>query len=140
MRSAKKKWHASRQIGRIPAAMLSVSAVGAMVLTTAACDSTQKAENRAELCVKIVKLALFNPFPGDEEKAERDVRKRADELDRLSDKAPDDTLRKAIESTADSLREAKPKDHGARTVVGYLKDQNERLTELRKTCLDYKHL
>nr|QUJ09155.1 Lon8 [Streptomyces sp.] len=139
MRSAKEKGYAKRRIGRLPgAAMLSVSVVGALVLTTAACDSTQKAADRGELCVKIVKLALFNPFPSDAEKAERDVRKRADELDRLGDDATDDTLRKVIESTADSLREARPKDHGPRTVVGYLKEQNERLSGLRKTCLDYK--
>jgi alkyl sulfatase BDS1-like metallo-beta-lactamase superfamily hydrolase len=139
MRSAKEKGHANRRISRLPgAAMLSVSVVGAMVLTTVACDSTQKAADRGELCAKVVKLALFNPFPSDAEKAERDVRKRADELDRLSDDATDDTLRKAIETTADSLREARPKDHGPRTVVGYLKDQNDRLTDLRKTCLDYK--
>ncbi|WP_159043371.1 hypothetical protein [Streptomyces sp. NBRC 110028] len=139
MRSAKEKGHTIRRIGRMRgAAMLSLSAVGAMILTTAACDSTQKAADRGELCVKIVKLTLFNPFPKDAEKAERDVQKRADELDRLGDDATDDTLRKVIESTADSLREAKPKDHGPRTVVGYLKEQNDRLSDLRKTCLDSK--
>ena len=142
MRSGKetrKAGRVNRRMGRLPgAAMLSVSVVGALVLTTAACDSTQKAADRGELCVKVMKLALFNPFPSDAEKAERDVKKRADELDRLGDDATDDTLRKVIESTADSLREARPKDHGPRTVVGYLKEQNERLTDLRKTCLDYK--
>ncbi|MFI0976453.1 hypothetical protein ACH4SP_05440 [Streptomyces sp. NPDC021093] len=122
-----------RHVGAVAVAM---SAITALLVGASACDPGQEALDRTEMCVKIVKITLFNPFPEDAAKAKRDVQERAEELDRLTASAPDEKLRKAIESTADSLRTAEPKDSGARTVVGYLTEQNERLKELRNTCLN----
>ncbi|WP_159401460.1 hypothetical protein [Streptomyces sp. NRRL F-5053] len=127
---------ARRRRGRWVA--LSLAAVCTLSLGASSCQDSEKKADRAEVCAKVLGQTLFNPFPKDAEKARKDVRERADKLDDLARQAPDSDLRKAIESTAASLRNANPKDHGARTVVGYLSEQNERLRELRKTCTDTK--
>ncbi|MFI9722649.1 hypothetical protein ACIHFE_23815 [Streptomyces sp. NPDC052396] len=117
---------------------LSLAVVCSLSLGTTACKSESKTKDRVEVCVKVLKLTLFNPVPGDAGKARKDVHERADKLDDLAKDAPDGDLRKAIESTARSLRNAKPKDHGARRVDRYITEQNDRLRELRQTCTDMK--
>ncbi|MEU3569779.1 hypothetical protein AB0E96_15320 [Kitasatospora sp. NPDC036755] len=120
---------------------LSLVAVCSLALGSTACKAvsdTKATADRVEVCSRVLGLTLFNPFPDDTDKARKDVRERADKLDELVKKAPDDDLRKAIESTAKSLREAEPKDHDVRTVIGYLAEQNDRLKELQKTCTDSK--
>ncbi|MFE9116188.1 hypothetical protein [Streptomyces sp. NPDC007172] len=103
-----------------------------------ACKPEAKTADRVEVCARVLGLSFFNPFPDDAAKARKDVRERADKLDELAGQAPDGDLRNAIESTARSLRQAEPMDSGARTVLGYLTEQNDRLRELRKTCTDTK--
>ncbi|ARF78346.1 hypothetical protein ACIG0C_11170 [Kitasatospora aureofaciens] len=128
---------ARRRPGR--RAALCLAAVTVLALGATACKvDTQTTADRVEVCSRVLGLTLFDPFPNDADKARKDVRERADKLDELAKIAPDDDLRKAVETTAKSLRDAQPKDHGARTVVDYLAEQNDRLRDLRKTCTDSK--
>ncbi|MGW7574661.1 hypothetical protein [Streptomyces sp. NPDC054765] len=124
--------------------------VGAAVITAAALtvgitgcnDVSAKTADRVELCARIVGKTFNNPFPDDVEKTKKEIRERADELDDMAKQAPDEKLRKAIESTAEKMRNAEVKGKGSsRTVIGYISDQNDRLKDLRNTCLnhdDYK--
>ncbi|WP_411145493.1 hypothetical protein [Streptomyces sp. x-80] len=100
-------------------------------------DVSAKTADRVELCAKIVGKTFTNPFPDDANKTEQDVRKRADELDEMAKEAPDEKLRQAIESTAEKMRHAEVKGKGtSRTALGYLSEQNDRLKDLRHTCLN----
>lgn len=118
--------------------VLTLAAVLLVGAGTSACQVSTKAADRIELCAKIFGKTFTDPFPDNVEEARKKMRDRADELDGLAKQAGDDKLRNAIQSTADKMRNADIREKGAvRTVVGYIGEQNDRIKELRQTCLDH---
>ncbi|MEU8783854.1 hypothetical protein [Streptomyces sp. NPDC048637] len=126
--------------GAVVAAVITAAAL--TVGITGCNDVSAKTADRVELCARVVGKTFNNPFPDDAEKTKKQVRERADELDDMAEQAPDEKLREAIKSTAEKMRNAEIKGKGSsRTVIGYISDQNDRLKDLRNTCLnrnDYK--
>ncbi|MGZ2360027.1 hypothetical protein LRE75_25630 [Streptomyces sp. 372A] len=101
-----------------------------------ACDSAQDALDRGDLCLDILDVALFDPDPSSADEARKDVRDRADRIDKIAGRTADDELRDAAEKTAKELRSAAGKDLKAGSVPEYVTEQNGRLKALRKTCTD----
>ncbi|MEU9041348.1 MULTISPECIES: hypothetical protein [unclassified Kitasatospora] len=114
-------------------AVAATIAIGA-VFGLASCNSPQQVLDRADMCLKITDLALFNPHPVDADAAVKDVNDRADKIDELVKKAKDDKLKKAASDTANELRNTKLKDRDPGSVSVYVAGQNKRLESLRSTC------
>jgi hypothetical protein len=105
----------------------------------AACEDTpQQALDRADSCLEILDLALFDPNLKDAGAAKKEVEKRADKLDELAGKAGDDALADAARGVAKDLRATSPGDRSPTSVSAYVSDQNKRLKELRRTCTSVK--
>ena len=105
-------------------------------LGVTACDSAQDALDRGDMCLDILDVALFDPNPSSADEARKDVKDRADKIDKIAEKASDDKLRDAAEKTAKELRAAADEDLKSGSVSEYVSEQNGRLKSLRKTCTD----
>lgn len=122
------------------AALLALGLVGAL----SACDAVQGASNAAneagaaidkvKLCTDAIALAGFSPSTTDPQKALDETRAKADELNKLAEKAGDATLRDAINGVSDTMSSVTLSDFDPAKLAAWSQKKLDQAAKLTAAC------
>jgi hypothetical protein len=114
--------------------LVAVSGCEAVQQAQDSANAVGQAADKAQLCVDALKLAGFTPDVSNPQAALDETQRKADELNKLAEKAGDTTLKQAIEGVATKMDQVTLSDLNPQSIAGWTQAKLDAVAALSKAC------
>ncbi|WP_433265582.1 bacteriophage spanin2 family protein [Actinosynnema sp. CS-041913] len=111
-----------------------VSGCGAVQQANDTANQVGAAADKAQLCVEALSLAGFTPNVSDPQKALDETQAKAEELNKLAEKAGDATLKDAINGVSDTMSNVTLNDLDPTRLADWTQKKVDQVAKLSAAC------